>query len=158
MQIFVENLSERNRGRGSWFELPVTLNDVSKKLGLDDDFDEYIITDYEAPFDINELESIEKLNLIAEQLDEVPDYILRHVKELIGEYYGDINQLLDEWEDIIFAEGVIDDKSFGVYIVDEGLINVPKELEYYIDYESLGRDWRISGNVLYVDDGMFWII
>lgn len=157
VQIYVENLSERNKGRGNWFELPVSMNDLSRKFGLDDDFDEYIITDYEAPFDIKEFDSIEKLNEIAEQLDEVPDYILRHMNELIGDYYGDIGELLIEWEDIIFAEGVTDDKSYGEYIVDEGLINVPKELEFYIDYEALGRDWRFSGNILYVDDGMFWI-
>lgn len=159
MQIFVENMSVKSPGsrRGSWFELPVSMNELSKKIGLNDYNDEYSITDYEAPFPIRESESIDKLNQIAIQLEEMPDFIVKHIDVLTEEYYGSIYEVLNEWENISFVPGVTNDKLFGEYLTDEGYIKVPKELEFYVDYEALGRDWSINENILYMDDGMFWL-
>ncbi|MFR3685926.1 MAG: antirestriction protein ArdA [Enterococcus sp.] len=160
VRIFVENLGMRNSGfiKGMWFDLPESFRTIASKIGLNEQYEEYIITDYEAPFPIGEFDSIDKLNQMTEELDELPTYIEAYVKQLIEEYYASFEELLNDWENIIFVEGVTTDKLYGQYIIDEGYFKVPSELEFYIDYESLGRDWRINGNILYVDDGMFIIV
>lgn len=157
IKIYVENLGKKNDGfaNGSWFELPLSFRVIASKIGLNEHYEEYIITDYEAPFPIGEFDSIDKLNNFAEAIEELPDYITSYTKELIEEYYGSFEELLNDWEEISYIEDVSNDRLYGEYIIDTGYFNVPDNLAFYIDYEALGRDWRINGNILYVDSGMF---
>lgn len=66
VKVFVENLHVRNQGnlKGDWFDLPINIERIYRKLGLDDG-DEYSITDYESPFPIGEHDDLEELNELA---------------------------------------------------------------------------------------------
>ena len=73
IKVFVSSLGAYNEGTltGRWTELPVDdvqkdiLDKVEGAVG-----DEYFITDYEAPFHIDEYASLEDLNKLAEALED----------------------------------------------------------------------------------------
>lgn len=83
IRIYVANLRAYNEGelKGDWFDLPVDPTEVYKKIFDEDEFDEqgnpmydWAIHDYEAPFDIHEYASIQKLSEIVEELEITSNY------------------------------------------------------------------------------------
>lgn len=48
-------------------------------------------------------------------------------------------------------------QTLGYYVCDEGLLGVtiPSELENYLDYEAIGRDYEINNNILFCSDMAF---
>lgn len=74
IKIALTNLGKYNEGElvYEWLDLPYTqeeLNDVMDRIGINEEYEEYFISDYEAPFQIEEYESIRKLNKVAESLE-----------------------------------------------------------------------------------------
>ena len=79
MEIFLTNLGKYVEGClvGQWVKLPVPedkLESVLKEIGINDEYEEYFITDYETSFHglrdvLGEYESIEMLNELAEMLE-----------------------------------------------------------------------------------------
>lgn len=78
IKVFVSNLGAYNAGQltGEWVKLPVkNISDIYKHdreksgnvLGYGE---EYFITDYEAPFKINEYDSLDELNKLAKSFKE----------------------------------------------------------------------------------------
>lgn len=158
IKIFVENISARNREdsiKGAWFNLPVKMDYLSQKLGLEKD-DEYIIADYEAPFLISENKSIVQLNTLAQALGEVPKAFITHMSELIGNFFDDPKELIEDWKTVTLVPEIGNDKEYGKYLIDTGGYTLPSELENYIDYEAFGRDDRINRMVVYTDAGAFY--
>lgn len=102
-------------------------------------YEEYFISDYDMPFPVNEYDFPQKL---AELFDELEDYFHypREVIELIAEN--------KDCTPVIFGldgnEMMSNDEKLGYAIVDEALIVVPEYLRKYIDYEVIGRDYRLS--------------
>lgn len=157
INIFVVNLSRYTQGlpTGKWFTLPTPFSEIAKKIALGE-WEEIAIHDYESPFKISEYESIDRLNEIAECIDDVPEELIRHSDELIGNFYESIEDILENPDKVNFYSDITTDKDFGRYLVDEDLFSVPDNLKGYIDYESLGRDVRYESKLIYVSDGMFW--
>lgn len=125
IKIALTNLGKYNEGElvYTWLELPATDEEISAaftEIGVapHTEYEEHFISDYEAPFQIGEYESIRKLNEIAEQLEgvDVPEsskYGIYEVEDVIAfahqiedaglirdatEYVGDIisDETLDE--------------------------------------------------------------
>ena len=77
IKIAITNLGKYNEGELAfeWMTLPADedeLQDALQAIGIDGKrYEEYFISDYEAPFPIGEYESIAKLNEVAEKLEEV---------------------------------------------------------------------------------------
>lgn len=156
-QIYIANLSKYVSGtiQGGWFDLPVEHSEIKSKLGLNESEEETIILDFEAPFSVSEYDSLGHLNDLYEQYSELPSEVRDHAKELIGDLFYSEEDLLENAGDVMFLSDVDTDQKLGNYWIDEGLITVPKELENYIDEESLGRDIRLEGQIVYVSDGCF---
>ena len=76
MNIYLTNLGKYNEGQliGEWVELPVSneeLQKVFERIGINEEYEEYFITDYECDFyEVGEYENIDTLNDIAERIDE----------------------------------------------------------------------------------------
>ncbi|BDP55801.1 hypothetical protein EfmJHP36_02800 [Enterococcus faecium] len=47
---------------GAWFTFPIDFEEVKEKIGLNDEYEEYAIHDYELPFTVDEYTSIGELN------------------------------------------------------------------------------------------------
>ena len=56
MRIYIANLGKYNEGElvGAWFTPPVDFEEVKERIGLNDEYEEYAIHDYELPFEIDE--------------------------------------------------------------------------------------------------------
>ena len=82
ISIYITNLGKYNEGylMGEWVKLPVPadkLDEVLERIGIDGEYEEYFITDYEASFanlNLSEYTSIEALNEFAERLDEMESW------------------------------------------------------------------------------------
>ena len=91
ISIFLTNLGEYNRGCliGEWIKLPIDEDDLESVLaciGINDEYEEYFITDYESMFSnlhINEYSSISDLNTLAAQLDSLADYELEKLEAVL---------------------------------------------------------------------------
>ena len=51
MRIYIANLGKYNEGElvGAWFTFPIDFEEVKEKIGLNDEYEEYAIHDYELP-------------------------------------------------------------------------------------------------------------
>ena len=164
MQIYLTNLGKYNEGElvGEWMTIPFTdseLEGVLENIGIDgEEYEEYFITDYEAPFAIDEYESLDTVNEWAENAQAIIDAFNGddEVAEAYIYNYGvdananDIFIVYAEESNIDLAYTVVDE-------IDGGVENLTKEtLENYFDYESYGRDLAFEftylGNGIWVHD------
>ena len=53
--IHISNLGKYNEGElvGAWFTPPVDFEEVKERIGLNDEYEEYAIHDYELPFELS---------------------------------------------------------------------------------------------------------
>lgn len=80
--IYLTNLEKYNEGclMGEWVNLPVDkdkLEDVLTRIGINERYEEYFISDYETLFSnlhISEHASIQDLNELAERIDGLADH------------------------------------------------------------------------------------
>ena len=78
MQVYIANLGKYNEGElvGAWFTPPIDYDEMAERIGLNDQYEEYAIHDYELPFDIDEYTSIEEINRLCEMVEDLPEDIL----------------------------------------------------------------------------------
>ena len=163
LKIYLTNLGKYNEGEllGEWVELPVSqdeLKEVFKRIGINEQYEEYFITDYECDFyEVGEYENLDTLNEIAEKLNELEEeestvakalmsecgYTLDEAIEKVnnGDYriYSDCNDMTDVAYEVVEECGYLD--------------NVPENVARYFDYEAFGRDLGIEGTFIFLDNG-----
>lgn len=159
VKIFLTNLGKYNEGElvGEWIDLPVDddFEEAFRKIGISDEpdedgniYEEYFITDYEAPFDIDEYENIYELNEKAERLQGLDDEQVMVLEALTNELGYDFDEAFDVVDDgdytIWYTDGH-SDFDLGYAIIDELGIDNIENPEYYFDYEAFGRDLRLEG-------------
>lgn len=182
INIYIANLGKYNEGilKGAWLELPATEEEIQEtmvKVGVatyDEEgnfsmgkeegiyfYEEYAIHDWECDIDglyINQYDSIEKLNEMAEQLEELDEYEKRCLDALIECDSDIIERLLknenvaDLLENHIFLELDKEEMNENValgYALAEmnGVIYELEKIgmEGYFDYEKYGRDAGYEG-------------
>ena len=77
MRIYIANLGKYNEGElvGAWFTPPVDYDEMAERIGLNDEYEEYAIHDYELPFEIDEYTPIEEVNRLCEMVEDLPEDI-----------------------------------------------------------------------------------
>ena len=168
MEIFLTNLGKYVEGClvGQWVKLPVPedkLESVLKEIGINDEYEEYFITDYETSFHglrdvLGEYESIEMLNELAEMLESLSSADEDKLGAVLEtESYRnatDIKELVERLDEFDLITDINDDDDLGRYMIDECCcLDVPEHLQNYIDYESYGRDVRLESNITYTSYG-----
>jgi len=148
IKIYLTNLAKYNAGTllGKWVNLPIEENVLSKELKevLGND-EEYFITDYEAPFNIDEYDSLQQLNEFTQKLEDMDDYDQHKLLYLINHSGHERKEALESYEDVEFYQGQSLEDLAGDF-VDEGLYgDVPDKIKPYIDYEKLGKDLGFDG-------------
>src|SRR5699024_5011295 len=92
------NLGKYNEGELAfkWMNLPYTdeeFQETLEAIGIDGvNYEEYFISDYEAPFHINEYENLEKLNDMADELENV-DFPVRDIGYDVEDVINFANEL-----------------------------------------------------------------
>ena len=168
IKIFLTNLGRYNQGilMGEWVKLPVPadkLDEVLERIGIDGEYEEYFITDYEASFanlNLSEYTSIEALNEFAERLDEMESWEVEKLAAVL-EYESvssitDIMDIIEHLDDFEVLTDVEDDEGLGRYYAEElcTLDAVPEHLRSYFDYESYGRDIRLEMSCCFTSYGL----
>lgn len=176
---FITNLGLYNEGDlvGEWIEFPISDEDleaVKKRIGIDENHEEWFFTDYESDFDVTdslgEYESIDHLNEIAEALNSIEEDGMREaVDAVISEGYDvlDAIEKVSDGDVIMFDDMYNDmpnmEEAIGYYFVDAvgGVEELDKETrEMYIDYDALGRDVRLEYTQMDDEDpetaGEYW--
>lgn len=155
IRIYLANLAAYNRGMlvGKWFDLPNDVPEMVKEVmtlpGSAPGDEEWAIHDYEAPFEIEEYDNLDDLNELAERLESLDeDYDLPRVLFLVNTIGMEWSEALDSYEDVTFyPDMTLEDLVYE--FLEEGIYS-PESLEYYIDYEAIGRDLQMDG--YYEDD------
>ncbi len=164
IKIYVACLASYNGGRlhGVWIDATDELDDIQEQISkmLEqspiEDAEEYAIHDYEGfnGYRIGEYEGIESVQEIASFIEEYPE---------IG------GELLYHCSDLDEARQAIEESYAGCYKslagfaeeLTEETTEIPEHLRYYIDYEKMGRDMEMSGDVYTIETGyeevhIFW--
>lgn len=162
MNIYLTNLGKYNEGEliGEWVELPVSheeLQKVFERIGINEEYEEYFITDYECDFyEVGEYESLDTLNEIAERIEELGKEESEVVKALMSELGYTLNEAIDKVNsgDYRIYSDCDDMTDIAYQVVEECgyLNNVPDNVARYFDYESFGRDLGIEGTYIFTDD------
>ena len=160
LQVYIANLGKYNEGElvGAWFTPPIDYDDMKERIGLNGEYEEYAIHDYELPFDVHEFTPISEINRLCEEIHELDGSpILDELKEIQGMWFSSISELLDAKDDIHCYTDCDSMEDVARYYVEETgqLGEVPANLQNYIDYQALGRDMEIEGNYLVTSHGVF---
>ena len=129
---------------------------IAERIGLNAEYEEYAIHDTDnLPMEISEYTSIDELNRIYEQLEELPDYLLDDLDSFIS-CYGSLEELVEHKDDIILYSGCETMTDVAYYLIDEvqALGEIPSSLQNYIDYEAYGRDLDIEGTFIATNAGI----
>lgn len=164
IKVAITNLAAYNEGDliYKWLELPATQEEIEnayqavKRSELDEEF---FISDYETcitGLKIGEYESIEKLNELAEQFQELDEYDRLIFEAYVN--YTDFEEVLEklnnnELEGCVYYD--CDNMTDVAYqVVEEtGLLeSMPEHLHYYFDFEAYGRDLDMEGIFIQLDD------
>ena len=164
IRIYVADLAAYNAGKlhGVWIDATDDLEDIEQQVETmlvqspEPDAEEYAIHDYEGfgGYDLSEYEGLEAAHDIACFIDEYPDF-------------G--GELLNHFADLDEAQRVAEENYCGCYrsLADyaqeltEETTDIPANLTYYIDYESIARDMELNGDVFTIETGfeevhVFW--
>jgi len=165
IRIYVADLAAYNNGKlhGVWInacdDLDDILNQINAMLASSPEgfSEEYAIHDHEGfnGYALDEYEGIEAAHKIACFIEEYPDF----GGELLNNFSGDLDE----------AKTAAEDNYCGCYktLADyaeeltEQTTQIPEPLAYYIDYEKMGRDMELGGDVFTIKAGyeevhIFW--
>ena len=159
IRIFLTNLGKYNEGEliGEWVDLPVDdFDPILERIGINDEYEEWFITDYEAPFSIGEYDNIYELNEIAEAIENFSDFELE-ILDAFKDHGYDMDDAIQRVrdDDYLFVEGDTEEDLAYNYINMVGSFDdaVSRESkEYYFDYEAFGRDLVLGGDFSEVED------
>lgn len=158
MQVYIANLGKYNEGElvGAWFTPPIDIDEVIERVGLNDEYEEYAIHDYELPFEIDEYTPLEEINRLCAMVEELDYPINEEISELSG-CYGSLEELCDHKDEIFHYADCNDMTDVAYYLIDEcGTIGeIPDRIRSYIDYEAYGRDLELEGRFITTNHGVF---
>lgn len=159
-RIYLTNLGKYNEGtlQGEWVDLPIGEEELKKvfdRIGINKEYEEYFITDYETDLNITigEYENIKELNETIEELEDLTDFEIDKVNAIIEyENYDsveDLQNVISDYDDYNWYGGM-SGADYEEMLTDDGgcLQNIPSWLENYItiDYESMADDDDIYDN------------
>ncbi len=164
-RIYVADLAAYNNGKlhGVWIDATQELEDIQEQIhnmlaeSPEEFSEEYAIHDYEGfnGYGLSEYEGIERVQELASFIEEHPgiagellNYFggdLDDSKKAIEENYCGCHQSLAD-----FAEGLTEETT-----------QIPDYLFFYIDYERMGRDMELNGDVYTIETAfdeihIFW--
>lgn len=166
IKVALTNLGKYNEGElvYVWLDLPATdeeIEKVLKEIGIGSKrwdggvYEEYFITDYEAPFSIGEYDNLSNLNKLAEELTALDDSELLAFNAYIEEVSDDTTEALEVATsgDYSIYYGVDDMADVAREYIDQGLFEIDQDnfLVRYIDYEKLGRDLSFDNTFVFIN-------
>lgn len=149
--FYVADLAAYNNGKlhGVWIDALDDLNEIQDQINdmlknSPEGFsEEYALHDYEGfgGYRLSEYEGIERVHEFACFIDENPEI----AGELLNHFGGDLEDAKKAIEECYAGCH----SSFADYAQEltEETSNIPDHLVFYIDYEKMGRDMELSGDI-----------
>lgn len=163
-KIYIADLAAYNSGylHGIWVDASDEVDDIQDRINAMleaspvEESEEYAVHDYEGfgSYSVGEYDSIQTLHEVACYIEEYPDF----GAELLN-YYSDIDEAKKAAEEsYIGCYGSLSDYA---QELTEQTGNIPQHLELYIDYERMGRDMEMSGDIFTIETAhdevhIFW--
>lgn len=160
IKIAITNLGAYNEGRllFEWIDLPATGDELQAALDVieidGERYEEYFISDYEAPFSIGEFDNIDRLNEYAEQLDALDEGDRGALKAYLDEVSNDFEEALEMATngDYIEIHDCYSMTDVAHYYMDELFAHeMPEFALRYFDYEAFGRDLSFDNTYAFRD-------
>ncbi|MGG4498435.1 antirestriction protein ArdA [Brevibacillus reuszeri] len=141
MQVYIANLGKYNEGElvGAWFTSPIDMEDVKERIGLDGEYEEYAIHDYELPFDIGEYTPIEEINRLCVLAQELEGTAIEDaMQEIQSAFFDSFEEMVEHKDDITCYPDCDDMTDVARYLIEEtGMLGeVPSNLQ-----PIWGRPW-----------------
>lgn len=153
-RVYIANIGKYNDGElvGAWFTFPLDEEEIRETIGLDKEYEEYAIHDYELPFSIGEYISIDSLNEMYEMCDDM-DFSDEVLKELF-DVYGSIEEIYEHADDIVCYSECDDMEDVAYYLINDEQVfgNIPEEILNYFDYKAFGYDLGLEDTFIFADD------
>ena len=152
IQIWVGNLAAYNRGDliGKWFDLSEysgsdeIIKEVMALPGAEPGDEEWFIADYDAPFQIDEYDDIDKLIEITDTLSSLDEtYDIPRVLYMVNDVGYSWTDALNDYEDVDFYPDM-NLKDLAYQFLEEGLFS-PEQLMFYADIDQIAYDLGIDG-------------
>lgn len=165
MKIYITDLAAYNAGHliGEWVSLPMESEDLQAKITEilatgakvcdDNEHEEIFTTDYECFMCINEYDSIEKLNAIAEAVEGLDENELKAIRFLMdNNLVNGFEEAIECYEDVIIHENMtMEDIAYDFINECYGVDSLPSIIANNIDYEKIGRELEMDGR--YFENG-----
>ncbi|MFU0788934.1 MAG: Antirestriction protein (ArdA) [Virgibacillus proomii] len=90
MQVYIANLGKYNEVElvGDWFTPPIDMEKVKERIGLNSEYEEYAIHDFELPFEISEYTPISEINRLCAMVQELEGSpIYQELSEIQGYWF-----------------------------------------------------------------------
>jgi antirestriction protein len=165
IRIYVADLAAYNNGKlhGVWIDATADLDEIWKavnamlKASPEGFAEEWAIHDYEGfgSYRLSEYEGFERVHAIARFIEEFPAIGV----ELLSHFGGDLDD----------ARKAAEENYAGLYTsladyaeeLTDNTAEIPQNLAYYIDYERMGRDMELSGDIFTIETAhdevhVFW--
>lgn len=166
IKIFLTNLGKYNEGclMGEWVRLPIPedkLEAVLHRIGINDQYSEYFISDYESLFSnlyISEYASIAEVNELAERVEGLADHDYAKLKAVLecesGMSIAEILAIIDELDSFDLLEDISSEEELGEYYLEDIFSGSSDTVLRYIDTQRLGRDIHLeNGNGTFTSHG-----
>ena len=151
LNVFITNLGKYNEGElvGEWVELPATedeLNAVYERIGINEEYEEIFITDYESDIDgvtVDEYANIDELNELADDFEALDDWERETVTAIIEATGYDVRECMEMRDNVTFYSGM--DLTDVAYELVAECYDLPEIAERYFDYDAFARDLGFDG-------------
>ena len=166
IRLYVADLAAYNNGilHGVWIDATEDLeaiwnqiNAMLKASPVEEEAEEYAIHDYEGfgSYSVGEYSGIEELHEVACFIEEFPEI----GSDVLANFSDDLEQARKSLEENYCGCH----QSLADYAQDltESTSEVPKHLEFYIDYDRMGRGMEMSGDIFTIETAhdevhVFW--
>ena len=156
ISVYVTNLGKYNEGElvGEWLDLPYTESEYYaclNNIGIDEEYEEFFITDYDSDIDIDlsEYTDLEELNDFIDSLDAVDDEII----ECLVENGYDWLEIPEEADKCIIYADCKNTMELGYALIKECEADILDWILPFINYEKYGREAVDSGNFYFTSNG-----
>ncbi|WP_242865151.1 antirestriction protein ArdA [Paraclostridium sordellii] len=143
---------------GDWFVPPIDWEDVKNRIGLNNEYEEYAIHDWQLPFDINEYISIEEINYLCDMVEELLSTDIGEViYDIQNTFFSSLKELYENKDNIIYYSECYSMEDIAYYLINELSVlgEIPVVIQNYIDYEAYGRNLEFISNFAITNKGVF---
>lgn len=158
-RIWIGNLGKYNEGYlvGEWVDLPCndlyeTLGEVYERIGINDEYEETFIADFENDYGyhVDEYDDLDMLNDVAETLEGLNEYDKEIWESLHDEGFNhdEIMGIIEFGDYITYGNcNDMGDVAMLAYEMSGQLAEIEKVMpRYYVDWDAIGRDMDIEGS------------